>query len=58
MTLPWFVFLYEQFERLHAMTKRFVAPYRVAATGLLRRGAGHGAGNWGTRFYAETEDAG
>jgi hypothetical protein len=25
MTLPWFVFLYEQFERLHAMAKRFVA---------------------------------
>ena len=37
MTLPWFVFLYEQFERVHAMAMRFVAPYRVAALDFLRR---------------------
>jgi hypothetical protein len=57
MTLPWFVFLYEQFERLHAMAIRFVAPYRVAAAGLLRR-VRDTARAIGARFYAETEDAG
>jgi hypothetical protein len=56
MTLPWFVFLYEQFERLHAMATRFVAPYRVAALGLLRRARDAARTVW-ARFYAETEDA-
>ena len=57
MTLPWFVLLYEQFERLHAMAMRFVAPYRVAAVGLLRRVRDTARAIW-ARFYAETEDAG
>ena len=57
MTLPWFVFIYEQFERLHAMAKRFVAPYRVAAVGLLRRVRDKARAIW-ARFYEETEDAG
>ena len=57
MTLPWFVFLYEQFERLHAMATRFVAPYRVAAVGLLRRVRDTVRAVW-ARLYAETEDAG
>ena len=57
MTLPWFVFLYEQFERLHAMAKRFVAPYREAAFGLLRGMRDAARAIW-AQFYAETEDAG
>ena len=57
MTLPWFVFLYEQFECLHAMAKCFVAPYRVAAVGLLRLVRDTARETW-ARFYAETEDAG
>ena len=36
MALPWFAFLYERFERLHAIATRFVAPYREAALGFLR----------------------
>ena len=38
MTLPWFVWLYEKFEALHAMASRFVAPYRQRARELLREG--------------------
>src|ERR1700722_19340171 len=56
MTLPWFVFLFEQFERLHAMAKRFVAPYRAAAAGLVRRVRDAARAFW-ARFYAKTEDA-
>jgi hypothetical protein len=57
MTLPWFVFLYEQFERLHAMAKRFVAPYREAAVGLLRKLRDAARAMW-ARFHTEAEDAG
>jgi hypothetical protein len=28
MTLPWFVWVFEKFERLHAFVARFVAPYK------------------------------
>jgi len=38
MTLPWFVFLYEKFEALHAMVARFVAPYREWARDLTLQG--------------------
>lgn len=31
LALPWFAYLYEKFETLHALAKRFVAPYRDAA---------------------------
>ncbi len=57
MTLPWFVFLYEQFERLHAVAKRFVAPYRVAAVALLRRIRDAVRAIW-ARFYSQVEDVG
>ncbi len=31
LALRWFAYLYEKFEALHAMARRFVAPYREAA---------------------------
>jgi hypothetical protein len=34
LALPWFAFLYEKFEALHAMARRFVAPYRERALEL------------------------
>jgi hypothetical protein len=36
LSLPWFAYLYEKFEALHAMAARFVAPYRQAAQDLMR----------------------
>ena len=36
LSLPWFAYLYEKFEALHAMAARFVAPYRQAALDFMR----------------------
>ena len=38
MTLPWFVWMFEKFEALHAMAARFVAPYKQSARELVREG--------------------
>jgi hypothetical protein len=36
MTLPWFVWLYAKFERLHELAHRLVEPYKRAALSYLR----------------------
>jgi hypothetical protein len=36
LALPWFAYLYVRFEALHALARRFVAPYREAALRLAR----------------------
>jgi hypothetical protein len=36
LSLPWFAYLFAKFEALHAMARRFVAPYRQVALGLAR----------------------
>jgi hypothetical protein len=37
MSLPWFVWLHGKFERVHAMAREFVAPYREAVKAQMQR---------------------
>jgi len=39
LSLPWFAYLYEKFEALHAAVRRFVEPYKLAAKEVLREAA-------------------
>jgi hypothetical protein len=39
LSLPWFAYLYEKFEALHASVRRFVEPYKQAALAMSREAA-------------------
>ena len=58
LALRWFAYLYEKFEALHAMAKRFVAPYRAAALEWAH-GLASAARDWlyGSRRSAEAASA-
>jgi hypothetical protein len=46
LSLPWFAYLYEKFEALHAAVRRFVEPYKLAARQMLREAAASMRSAW------------
>jgi hypothetical protein len=52
MTLGWFVWLYERFERLHALARELVKPYREAALAYLRELKARASALWRGRGLA------
>ena len=52
LALPWFAYLYEKFEVLHAFVRRFVEPYKQAAREALREASASARAAWRAFFQA------
>jgi hypothetical protein len=57
LALPWFAYLYEKFEALHAMAHRFVAPYKEAAKQWAREIAAKAQAAWRSWVYGAPRSA-
>jgi hypothetical protein len=57
LSLPWFAYLYEKFEALHAAVSRFVEPYKTAAKQLLREAAASARAAWAALFQVRRSAA-